>query len=68
MEYAQRLAQGPTQVYARIKEGLNAAFGYDLAGALEFEADGQETTMQTADFQEGVAAFLEKRTARFTGR
>jgi 2-(1,2-epoxy-1,2-dihydrophenyl)acetyl-CoA isomerase len=68
MEHAQRLAQGPTQVYARIKEGLNAAFGLTLPDALEFEADGQEAMMATADFQEGVAAFLEKRTARFTGR
>ena len=68
IEYAQRLAQGPTQVYARIKEGLNAAFGFALPDALEFEADGQEAMMATADFQEGVAAFLEKRTASFTGR
>ena len=68
MEYARRLAQGPTQVYARIKEGLNAAFGFVLPDALEFEADGQEAIMATADFQEGVAAFLEKRTARFAGR
>jgi len=67
LEYARRLAAGPTQVYARIKAGLNEAFGFTLQQALEFEANGQEATMATADFQEGVAAFLEKRAATFTG-
>ena len=67
-EHAQRLTQGPTQVYARIKAGLNEAFGLSLDGALEWEADGQEAMFGTADFQEGVAAFLEKRPAKFGGR
>ena len=67
-EYASRLAHGPTQVYARIKAGLNAAYGFTLTQSLEWEAEGQEAMGQTADFQEGVAAFLEKRRARFAGR
>ena len=67
-EYAQRLAQGPTQVYARIKAGVNAALGMDLEAALEWEAEGQDAAAQSMDFQEGVAAFLEKRQARFVGR
>jgi 2-(1,2-epoxy-1,2-dihydrophenyl)acetyl-CoA isomerase len=67
-EYAERLAQGPTQVYARIKAGVNAALGMDLEAALEWEAEGQEAAAQSQDFQEGVAAFLENRAARFVGR
>ncbi|MGH2599373.1 MAG: enoyl-CoA hydratase/isomerase family protein [Dehalococcoidia bacterium] len=68
MEYARRLAQGPTQVYARIKAGLNEAYGFALTNALEWEAAGQDAITQTEDFQEGVTAFLEKRGATFRGR
>jgi 2-(1,2-epoxy-1,2-dihydrophenyl)acetyl-CoA isomerase len=68
MEYARRLAQGPTLVYARIKQGLNEAYGLSLADALEWEAAHQEAITATADYREGVQAFLEKRPAQFRGR
>ncbi|MEI2776839.1 MAG: enoyl-CoA hydratase-related protein [Tetrasphaera sp.] len=39
----------------------------DLEAALAVEESGQVALLQTADFREGVAAFLEKRAARFQG-
>jgi|SRR5215218_6241506 len=67
-DYARRLAQGPTQAYARIKAGLNDAFGLGLEAALEWEANGQDATAMSEDFQEGVTAFLGKRSPHFVGR
>jgi 2-(1,2-epoxy-1,2-dihydrophenyl)acetyl-CoA isomerase len=65
--YARDLASGPTEAYALTKEGLNAAWGDDLRGFLEVEASLQDRAGRSADYKEGVRAFLEKRPARFTG-
>ena len=62
------LANGPTRAYAGIKTALRAAPGNDLATQLALEARLQGECGRTADFHEGVAAFLGKRAARFTGR
>ena len=65
---AARLAAGPTRSYAGAKRQLNAV-GYDrLADQLELEATVQQEMAGSADFLEGVGAFLEKRPARFSGR
>lgn len=64
---ASRLAQGPTQAYARIKRLLEASQGASLAEQLEAERQAFLASTQTADFREGVEAFLAKRPARFTG-
>lgn len=67
-DLAGRLASGPAVSIARIKEGLNRALHGNLAEALEFEAVNQGECFRSADFVEGVAAFLQKRKAVFTGK
>jgi len=65
---AERLANAPSIALARIKAGLNNSLQSDLASALEFEAVNQGICFRSADFEEGVAAFLQKRKALFTGK
>jgi 2-(1,2-epoxy-1,2-dihydrophenyl)acetyl-CoA isomerase len=64
----QRLANSPPIALAKIKAGLSGSLQSDLASALEFEAVNQGDCFRTADFIEGVAAFLQKRKAVFTGK
>ena len=65
---AERLANAPAIALAKIKAGLANGLQSDLASALEFEAAGQGECFRSADFIEGVAAFLQKRKAVFTGK
>lgn len=65
---AERLAAAPAIAVANIKAGLNHALNSDLASALEFEAVHQGECFRSADFREGVAAFMEKRKAVFVGK
>jgi 2-(1,2-epoxy-1,2-dihydrophenyl)acetyl-CoA isomerase len=65
---AGRLAAMPTRALRSIKQALYASFQGDLDTALEREAVGQTLCGRTADHQEGVAAFFEKREPNFTGR
>jgi 2-(1,2-epoxy-1,2-dihydrophenyl)acetyl-CoA isomerase len=63
-----RLAQGPTGSYAGAKRTLNRWMFDGFGAQLEAEATIQQERAESADFAEGVAAFTEKRHARFTGR
>jgi 2-(1,2-epoxy-1,2-dihydrophenyl)acetyl-CoA isomerase len=65
---ARRLAAGATLSYAAIKRALGAAATNTLDQQLDLERDSQRLLGQSADFKEGVAAFLAKRSANFTGR
>ncbi|HKQ89257.1 MAG TPA: enoyl-CoA hydratase [Blastocatellia bacterium] len=65
---ADRLASAPAIALAKIKAGLANGLQSDLASALEFEAAGQGECFRSSDFNEGVAAFLQKRKAVFTGK
>jgi 2-(1,2-epoxy-1,2-dihydrophenyl)acetyl-CoA isomerase len=67
-QLAQRLACAPTRALARTKEAIYASGGRDLAAQLDIERDYQRELGRCADYAEGVAAFLEKRTPAFTGR
>lgn len=60
-----RLAQGPATAYAHTKAAVNAATLAELPAAMDRETAGQMALMGTDDFREGVAAFLERRPARF---
>lgn len=65
---AAQLAAGPTGAYGALKQALRGAFNQDLETQLALEARLQGQCGASADFREGVAAFLGKRPPRFSGR
>jgi 2-(1,2-epoxy-1,2-dihydrophenyl)acetyl-CoA isomerase len=64
---AGRLAAGPPGSYANIKRTINAAAYAEFEELLELEAGLQQERAESADFAEGVLAFMQKRPAEFTG-
>lgn len=65
---ARTLASGPTQAYGRIKGLMWHSLERSLAEQLDAEREAFVASSQTADFAEGVSAFLAKRTPVFRGR
>lgn len=63
-----RLATMPTRGLALTKRALNLSLSNLLHEQLEVEEQLQTTAGKTSDYHEGVAAFLEKRKANFTGK
>src|SRR3954462_6917207 len=63
----ERLAAGPTRAYAGVKRQLNAWVFGRMQAQLALEASVQQEMAGSGDFAEGVAAFLERRTAVFGG-
>ncbi|MBD9700812.1 enoyl-CoA hydratase/isomerase family protein [Streptomyces sp. ID01-12c] len=66
--WAERLAAGPTRAIALTKHLVNTSLDSDRATAFAAEAAAQEINMTTADAQEGVASFVERRNPRYEGR
>ena len=66
-ELASGLSAGPAEAYALIKRGMERALSLDLEQALELEAHLQSLAGRTADHQEAVRAFLDKRKPVFRG-
>jgi 2-(1,2-epoxy-1,2-dihydrophenyl)acetyl-CoA isomerase len=58
---AETMAAGPTRSYASSKKALNNMLYPNMEEQLDLEAELQHALARTRDFQEGVAAFVEKR-------
>lgn len=65
---AVKLAQLPTKGLGLTKRALNASMTNNLSEQLSLEEELQTAASKTADYNEGVTAFLEKRKPYFTGK
>jgi 2-(1,2-epoxy-1,2-dihydrophenyl)acetyl-CoA isomerase len=68
LELAQGLAAGPRDAFLAVRDLMSRAGTSSLAVQLEHEAAAQRKLGDSPDFFEGVAAFREKRPAKFGAR
>lgn len=66
-QLASKLAAGATRGFGLTKRAVNASFGNTLAQQLEVEASAMQEAGSTRDYEEGVRAFLEKRSPLYRG-
>ena len=66
-EVAKKYAKAPTKAIAMMKKMLLQSNSSSLEEMLQLEAYYHEIAGQTEDYKEGVAGFIEKRKANFTG-
>lgn len=64
---AQKIANGPTQAFGQVKALLNSSFEQSLETQMEYESRAIAQMITTADGQEGLDAFLNKRKPDFKG-
>lgn len=64
---AEGFAKAPTKGLGLIKQAIQAAGSNSMDAQLDLERDLQRAAGRTADYREGVAAFLEKRPPQFRG-
>ena len=63
-----RLAEGPTQAYAFIKQSLFLGMAPQLFASLLIEEEFTRVSLETEDAREGSQAMEERRPPHFTGR
>jgi 2-(1,2-epoxy-1,2-dihydrophenyl)acetyl-CoA isomerase len=64
---AQTIVSGPPIAISGIKRALRASEKNDLRAQIELESENQLAAFRSKDAAEGMAAFFEKRAAKFTG-
>ena len=67
LEFAVRLASGPTFAHGITKTQLNQEWSMGLEQAIESEAQAQAICMQTKDFERAYLAFTNKKRPEFEG-
>ena len=65
LEYAKKIANGPTQALGRMKKNLHLGLEQELADSLALEATHLIESMGTQESKETISAFMEKRAPNF---
>lgn len=65
---AVRVARAPAHAALELRSAFKAAGELDLPGQLDYEADRQAELLASAEFEEGVLSFLQKREPNFPSR